>query len=115
VGFGDGFSLASEDSGAFSLAVVAGGGVETLVATFLGAATQPGDYNEDGVVNAADYVAWKKTPGAFGGDPAGYNTWRANFGEGAAGGGQGAVPEPCAMVLVLIAAGFAIVRSKRKR
>jgi hypothetical protein len=31
-------------------------------------------------VNAADYVLWRNNPGGNGGDPAGYNTWRANFG-----------------------------------
>jgi hypothetical protein len=41
-----------------------------------------GDYNGDGGVDAADYVWWRKNDG---GNPAGYNTWRANF--GATGGG----------------------------
>ena len=36
-----------------------------------------GDYNDDGAVNAADYVVWRKTDGT----PEGYNTWRANFGK----------------------------------
>ena len=31
----------------------------------------PGDYNGDGVVNAADYVVWRETDGT----PQGYNTW----------------------------------------
>jgi hypothetical protein len=39
-----------------------------------------GDYNENGTVDAADYVRWRNDPGSFGGDPAGYNTWRGNFG-----------------------------------
>jgi hypothetical protein len=39
-----------------------------------------GDYNRSGRVDAADYVVWRNDPGAYGGDPAGYNTWRANFG-----------------------------------
>ncbi len=39
--------------------------------------TLQGDYNTDGVVDAADYVVWRKTDGA---NPAGYNTWRTNFG-----------------------------------
>jgi hypothetical protein len=47
-----------------------------------------GDYNGDGSVDAADYVVWRKNPAMFGGDPAGYNTWRTNFG-GSAGGGAG--------------------------
>ena len=54
------------------------------------------DYNDDGIVNAADYVVWRKTDGT----QAGFNNWRANFGKTVAGGGAGAggsvsaVPEP---------------------
>ncbi|HJS09199.1 MAG TPA: hypothetical protein VJ809_16130 [Pirellulales bacterium] len=61
----------------------------------------PGDYNGDGSVDAADYVVWRKNPGAFGGDPGGYNTWRMNFDvpDGAGSGlGASAVPEPTALV-----------------
>ena len=43
--------------------------------------TLQGDYNTDGVVDAADYVVWRKTDGT---NPAGYNTWRTNFGRTAA-------------------------------
>ena len=39
-----------------------------------------GDYNMDGSVDAADYVLWRRDPNSFGGDPDGYNNWRANFG-----------------------------------
>lgn len=111
VGTGEGFSLAAEDVGIFSLAVVAGGGVETLRATFLGAAVQPGDHNKDGKVDAADYVAWRKNPGAFGGDPAGYNAFRENFGEVSpgAGGGQ-AVPEPATWVMSIVGAVLGLYR-----
>ncbi len=67
-----------------------------------------GDYNNDGKVNAADYVLWRDNPAAHGGSPAGYNTWRANFGAGGAGSGLGssaAVPEPASMLLCAL--GFA--------
>jgi hypothetical protein len=74
----------------------------------------PGDYNADGSVDAADYVVWRKNPAGFGGDPAGYNTWRANF-DGPTGAGSGfgasAVPEPAALVL----ASFAIAICSLKR
>ena len=68
----------------------------------------PGDYNQDGKVDAADYVVWRKNPGAHGGDPGGYNTWRMNFGAmaGSGSGNQlsaGAVPEPAAWMLLFIA------------
>lgn len=68
--------------------------------------TIPGDYNGNGTVDAADYVMWRDNPSAFGGDPAGYNTWRANFGSSisAAGGsveGTTSVPEPATLLLLI--------------
>jgi hypothetical protein len=68
----------------------------------------PGDYNNDGRVDAADYVVWRKNPGAFGGDPGGYNTWRTNFGStpgsgSSLGAGSSAVPEPGSAVLLILA------------
>ena len=36
----------------------------------------PGDFNHDGIVDAADFVAWR----AMGGSQADYDTWRSNFG-----------------------------------
>jgi hypothetical protein len=81
-----------------------------------GAATLAGDYNGNGVVDAADYVAWRDNPAGFGGDPAGYNTWRSNFGNhSGSGSGLGssvAVPEPSAGALLLIA--FGIVAGRRR-
>jgi autotransporter-associated beta strand protein len=67
----------------------------------------PGDYNGDGKVDAADYVVWRDNPNAFGGDPGGYNTWRANFGAGAPAtgsslGAESAVPEPTTLLLILV-------------
>jgi hypothetical protein len=81
-----------------------------------------GDYNGDGKVDAADYVVWRKDPSAHGGDPAGYDTWRTNFGRpagaGAAlGAGAGAaVPEPSGLIQLLAAiAGLAGVSAGRWR
>jgi autotransporter-associated beta strand protein len=69
-------------------------------------AALPGDYNGDGRVDAADYVVWRSDPAGHGGDPDGYNTWRDHFGEppGAGSGSRGpaAVPEPAALLLVLV-------------
>jgi fibronectin-binding autotransporter adhesin len=73
IGTANGTSLTA--SGAIT--VNAGGNIDAL----LGAtAVTTGDYNGDLVVDGGDYVTWKKNPGAFGGDPAGYNTWKANYG-----------------------------------
>ena len=53
-------------------------GANFLVAD-VGLVGVPGDYNDDGKVDAADYVVWRFDPAGHGGTPGGYNTWRANF------------------------------------
>jgi hypothetical protein len=86
-----------------------------------------GDYNNDGKVNAADYVVWRNalnTMTVLPNDPAGgtigttqYNNWKANFGKSAgAGSGLGAstVPEPTALLLGAIGA-IGLVTSQRRR
>jgi hypothetical protein len=68
-----------------------------------------GDYNANGVVDAGDYVLWRKSPASYGG-AGGYNTWRSNFGRtnipgsGSGAGGlssQTAVPEPSCFILLV--------------
>jgi hypothetical protein len=72
-----------------------------------------GDYNANGEVDAADYVVWRKNPDGFGGDPAGYNTWRTNFGQpsgsAATVGTSEAVPEPCGLLLVVSGVGVLVL------
>jgi hypothetical protein len=65
----------------------------------------PGDYNDDGVVDAADYVVWRKNDGT----QDAYNIWREHFGETASSGaGAGSpsstsVPEPASLAVLLAA------------
>jgi hypothetical protein len=68
-----------------------------------------GDYNDDGVVNAADYVLWRNggplqndpTPGVQAAD---YEFWVSRFGAtSGAGGGSTAVPEPTSALLLMLA------------
>jgi hypothetical protein len=72
------------------------------------AASIPGDFNNDGTVNAADYVVWRNGLGTTH-TQADYNTWRANFGETTGSSAANAsVPEPTSAVLWLIALGSLI-------
>jgi T5SS/PEP-CTERM-associated repeat protein len=65
--------------------------------------TLPGDFNGDFIIDAADYVVWRKN----GGPPGEYETWRTNFGR-TAGDGSAAplgshsqVPEPASFVTIV--------------
>jgi hypothetical protein len=74
----------------------------TFIATFdVEETEQDGDFNQDGIVDAADYVEWRKRNGT----PAEYDLWQTNFGvttSGGGGAGSAAVPEPQALPLVCI-------------
>ncbi|MEX0642554.1 MAG: PEP-CTERM sorting domain-containing protein [Pirellulales bacterium] len=81
-----------------------------------------GDYNGDGTVDAADYVIWRK-----GGSPdssqAGYNLWRANFGQPLGSGATvelgsistvTAVPEPTTFGLLALVLALVLVPARRR-
>ena len=77
-----------------------------LTVTGVGAhETPPGDFNGDNVVDASDYVVWRRADGT----PENYETWRSNFGATAGNGNgsalgtpsQPAVPEPAGAILLL--------------
>jgi glucose/arabinose dehydrogenase len=64
-----------------------------------------GDYNDDGTVDAADYVVWRKTDGT----QEGYDAWRAHFSQTTGSGATGSasaptVPEPATLVMLMFAA-----------
>jgi formylglycine-generating enzyme required for sulfatase activity len=68
----------------------------------------PGDFNQDGTIDAADYVVWRKGLGRTY-SQADYDPWRSHFGRTAANGSSvnrsatsPAVPEPWGLVLVAL-------------
>jgi hypothetical protein len=83
----------------------------------------PGDYNGNGMVDAADYVMWRKggpllnevdAPGTVNAQD--YTEWRSRFGNSGSGTGLGstAVPEPASLVFVgCVIVGLALARNRR--
>lgn len=95
---------------------------------FFGATGLLGDYNNDSIVNAADYSAWRDvmtaagtsltndpTPGVV--DESDFAYWRDHFGE-SLGSGAGAaaatVPEPAALSLTFAATGLVVLATRRR-
>jgi hypothetical protein len=88
-----------------------------------------GDYNQNGVVDAADYTNWRDTLGAevveYSGadgngngliDQADYDVWKTNFGDTFGAGAlavSATVPEPSTTLLLL--AGVAAMAATRRR
>ncbi|HEX3598708.1 MAG TPA: dockerin type I domain-containing protein, partial [Lacipirellulaceae bacterium] len=80
----------------------------------------PGDYNHNGIVDAADYIVWRNTLGQSGTglaadgnnngiiDAGDFDVWRAHFGQTAGSGAgaiaNGSIPEPTALALLMLAA-----------
>jgi T5SS/PEP-CTERM-associated repeat protein len=62
----------------------------------------PGDFNDDGSVDAADFIMWRKLDLG----PAAYNTWRTYFGTtlpiGSGGDARATIPEPATIMLILV-------------
>jgi hypothetical protein len=87
--------------------------------------TLPGDYNQDGVVDAADYAVWRKNVGTnsflpndlIGGTvgPAQYEQWRANFGQTAGNRSlsNATVAEPASAWLLILGAAVGTWRGCR--
>ncbi len=65
----------------------------------------PGDYNGDGIVDAADYVVWRKGLGTTF-VQSDYDTWRDHFGQTAVSSSgaitNSAVPEPASIVTLIV-------------
>ncbi|HEY3393911.1 MAG TPA: PEP-CTERM sorting domain-containing protein, partial [Lacipirellulaceae bacterium] len=81
-------------------------GADSVVLSVMGSLPGlPGDYNGNGVVDAADYVVWRKKSGT----QEEYNTWRANFGRtsGAASLSDVTAPEPASFALLMLGAAVA--------
>ena len=72
-----------------------------------------GDYNHDGIVDAADYTVWRDDLGTTY-TQADYNIWKANFGNhsGASASANAVVPEPATLWMLL--AGILTICCRRR-
>jgi hypothetical protein len=118
----------------FSVAPIGGsGGAGVLggVQFVRAAAGIPGDFNDNGQVDAADYVVWRKNKdtnnelpndnmigGSVGQEH--YNLWRANFGAGTGSGTSAlayatalTIPEPSTSICVAILAALVALQSRK--
>ena len=95
------------------------------------AARLAGDYNGNGIVDAADYVVWRKTVGQTGGslvadgsgplgtpdgvvDNLDYNFWRTQFGAASSSAGQSTrVPEPATALSLMLGLLVGFIRQRR--
>ncbi len=80
--------------------------------------TLPGDFNADGRVDTADYVVWREGLGTNY-TQIDYDLWRSNFGQVAGSGsalaGGATVPEPGAVVQLLLALAVGTRLRRRKQ
>jgi hypothetical protein len=86
-----------------------------------------GDYNQDGTIDAADYIVWRKNEGTTNmlpNDPIGgmigeaqYNQWRAQFGQSAgsrsSANANAHVPEPVTLAMLFLCAAMGILKRLR--
>jgi hypothetical protein len=83
----------------------------------------PGDYNGNGIVDAADYTVWRDSLGSMTNlaadgngngviDAGDYDVWKMHFGQTAGGGGAGGaagVPEPSTGLFAILACGLSLL------
>ena len=109
---------------------IAGGPRLTGVVTYVTSAGITGDYNGNGVVDAADYVVWRDHLGQSfslpNRDPANtgvigtadYSSWRSHFGSTGGGGAAASaslVPEPSGILLGLMGQSLLVCVATRRR
>jgi hypothetical protein len=72
----------------------------------------PGDFNRDGIVDAADYVTLRKTDDT----PSAYNAWQANFAETSSAGSAAAfaAPEPSTIWIIVAGVAMTIYRGRTR-
>ncbi|QDU90808.1 hypothetical protein Pla175_42210 [Pirellulimonas nuda] len=119
ISLGSGFVPGGEQDLTFLYRQVGQTEIQTGIVRYLASEGLSGDFNDDGVVDAADYTVWRDNLGGneavLNGngdgsgtvDPGDYTTWKNGFGNPAVGGASpgSAVPEPAAAVSLFVVLG----------
>jgi autotransporter-associated beta strand protein len=105
-----------------------GSGTNSQITLTAGGGVLAGDYNQNGVVDAADYTVWRDNLGTSGPLPndqlsgpigqAHYQQWKNNFGAtlgSASSGGAAAVPEPASVGLAIMGCAMIVIVARRHR
>jgi hypothetical protein len=103
------------------------GYLNTMQLEGIAAAGVSGDFNDDDIVDAADYVVWRKNESAnlplpnddeLMSQAERFSLWRMNFGEmttgGSGSGGSAAIPEPASLMLAVVVV-IGMLSFKRRR
>jgi hypothetical protein len=92
-------------------------GMEYTFVGFANTAPGPGDYNGDGVVDAEDYLVWRKGLGTTY-TQSDYTVWRTHFGQSSRNGASfianTAIPEPAALTPMIMAAAIVSIWARRR-
>ncbi len=111
------------DTGTERFDVAGDGRHDGALALYAAAAGVAGDFNQNGAVDAADYVIWRENETAnaalpndngVGNQAARFALWRSSFGNSGAGSGlsEANIPEPTALVSAIVAFGLLAVRRR---
>jgi len=87
------------------------GGIGSEVALWVTAAIQPGDFDEDGDVDGADFLKWQRGESFSPLSPAGLDAWKTNFGTAvnSLATSSTTVPEPSTLLFLGFAVGLALL------
>lgn len=119
ISLGNAFNTAIFGNGAdgdlvFQFGLNGGALITSTVSYVTGGGGLPGDFDNSGRVDGADFLLWQRNFGQPGYDAAALAAFKANFGAGAAVVAAGAVPEPAAIGLIVMA-GVALATTRRQR
>jgi hypothetical protein len=81
---------------------------------FVSGAAQPGDFNGNGVVDGADFLAWQRGQSPTPLSASDLAVWKSNYGAGSTTAAAAAVPEPATFGLASLAAAL-LVGTRRRR